>query len=471
MLTTSAATIAEVTHGVILAGPSDVSGTSVAVDSRDVSPGAVFVALPGEHVDGHEFLGRALESGARVLVVTRSPESLGVLLENARGAGVAVVRVADALLAVQELATWHRSRLRCPVVGITGSTGKTTTKDFLNAALATKFDVISTAGNRNNELGVPLTVLEAGATCEVLVIEMGMRGTGQIARLCEIARPTVGLVTNVGVTHVEVVGSEDAIVAAKGELVAAIPASGVVYLNGDDARSQRLVPLAVAPVVRYGLEGSSDVRADNIELDAESRASFDIATRSGEVVRVSLPIPGRHNVYNALAAAAVASGLGVDPSSLAEGLAATSVSGMRMEVFQTASGVTVINDAYNANPTSMRAAIETLASMEVSGKRVAVLGDMAELGSLTELAHFGIGEFVAASAIDALVTVGPRAENIALGARAEGLSSSAIWPCKTVDEALDVLDRILVSGDAVLVKASRVMGLEAAVEGIVTPRA
>jgi UDP-N-acetylmuramoyl-tripeptide--D-alanyl-D-alanine ligase len=468
MLTAAVERIVSATGGALLTGSPDVIGNDIAVDSREVGPGCVFVALPGERVDGHEFLDAAIEGGARVLVVSRDEESLAAVIERAARREVAVIRVSDCVKAVQDLAIYHRARLHCEVVGVTGSTGKTTTKDFLNAVLRSTLRVVSTQGNQNNELGVPLTVLRAGADTDVLVVEMGMRGLGQIAELCVVARPTVALVTNVGVTHIELLGSQDAVASAKGELVRALEPDGAAFLNGDDSFSAMLAETSRAPVTYYGLSEDCAVRAENIEVDAESRASFDLVADEG-TVRLSLTVPGRHNVYNALAAAAVGLHLGVPMDRLQAALASAELSAMRMQVFTSADGVTVINDAYNANPVSMQAAVFTLAEMGSASRRIAVLGDMAELGSLTELAHFRVGEAVARLPIDMLLTVGPRAGHIADGARAAGMPRDRIHACVTAEEAADVLRGTLSHNDAVLVKASRVMGLESIVEEIVSP--
>jgi UDP-N-acetylmuramoyl-tripeptide--D-alanyl-D-alanine ligase len=469
MLTATVDTILSVTHGDLLAGSRDKVANDACVDSRCVTAGCMFVAMPGENVDGHDFLEMAIRHGARVLLVTRPAEELAEALAQAAAHSVAVIRVDDALEALQELAAHHRSRLHCQVLGITGSTGKTTTKDFVTAALSMGKRVVATQGNRNNELGVPLTVLEATTSTEVLVVEMGMRGLGQIARLCEIARPTLGLVTNVGTSHIELLGSQDAVVEAKGELVRYLGSEAVVFLNGDDEHSAQIAETTSALVVLYGLSEACAVRAEDIELDAESRASFVLV--AGDVrTPVVLGVPGRHNVYNALAAAAVALHLGVGADAVAEGLAAAAVSAMRMQVFNAASGVTVVNDAYNANPSSMRAAVETLAAMQVNGRRIAVLGDMAELGSLTELAHFRVGEQVAHLGIDALVTVGPRALRIGEGARAAGLAASSVSTHESAEEAGLAVAEMASPGDAVLVKASRVMGLESVVDQLVGTR-
>lgn len=469
MLTLSVETLIAVTGGTLVWGSTDTMVNGVATDSRTVEPGALFVAFVGEHVDGHRYLEDAVASGARALLITCGSDGIDSVLESASRRDVAIVRVSDALAAVQSLARHHRERLFCPVIGVTGSTGKTTTKEFVTSVLGTRRKVVATRGNRNNELGVPLTVMDARADTDVLVVEMAMRGRGQIAELCHIARPTIGLVTNIGMSHIELLGSQEAIVSAKAELVGAIPEEGVVFLNGDDAFSETLALSSRAPVVRYGLGEGCDVRAVEIELDGESRASFKILSADVSVP-VSLAVPGRHNVYNALAAAAIAMHLGLEPDDIALGLAKASAGEMRMQSFTSACGIHVINDAYNANPTSMRAAIETLAGMSTAERRIAVLGDMAELGSLTELAHFRIGEEVAVLPIDVLVTVGERASRIADGARARGMDPRTIRPCATADEASEVLDDLLEPDDVVLVKGSRVMGLERVVEGIVEPR-
>lgn len=468
MLTMSVGRLLEVTAGALLLGDEKTMVNGLAIDSREVHPGAAFVAFTGEHADGHDFVGEALAEGSRVLVVTRDSEGLRAAIAASRRHDVALVLVDDAHAAVQALAAAHRARLLGPVVGVTGSTGKTTTKDFLRSVLGRRMNVVATEGNQNNELGVPLTIMRAGADTGALVVEMAMRGAGQIARLADIARPDVGLVTNVGVSHVELLGSESAIADAKAELVEAVPETGRVFLNGDDAWSVTLAGRARSAVTTYGLSPSCDVRAEDISVDESGNATFTLVCEQGSEV-VSLSVPGRHNAYNALAAAAVALYLEFSLSDVALGLASARVTAMRMEVFESATGMTVINDAYNANPTSMRAALATLGDVATTGKRVAVLGDMAELGSLAELAHFDLGGVVAESGADVLVTVGALARRIADGALTAGMPAAAVRPCGSAAEASEVLDDLLAPGDVVLVKASRVMGLERVVEGITHP--
>jgi UDP-N-acetylmuramoyl-tripeptide--D-alanyl-D-alanine ligase len=458
-----------ITKGTLACGSADMMVNGIYTDSRLLEPGAAFVAFTGEHVDGHGYLDKAIDSGARALLITRPAEEFPETSALAAQRNVAIVHVADARAALQDLARYHRERLFCPVIGITGSTGKTTTKEFVTAVLGSQLRVVSTVGNRNNEIGVPLTVMDAGADTDVLVVEMGMRGRGQIAELCDIARPTIGLVTNIGVSHIELLGDQESIASAKAELVEAIADDGVVFLNGDDAFSDTLQIASRARVVRYGISETCEICARDIEVDDQSHATFEIV--AGNVtVPISLAVPGRHNVYNALAATALGLHLGLDGTAISESLACATAGDMRMQTFTSASGVYVINDAYNANPTSMRAAVETLVGTTTAKRRIAVLGDMAELGSLAELAHFNIGEEIAAMPVDLLVTVGERAARIADGARAGGMNPERIRPCATADEASEVLDDELAPGDAVLVKASRVMELERVVEGIIEPR-
>ena len=468
MLTLALETLVGVVGGELLFGDPATMINGLATDSRHVEPGNAFIAFPGEHVDGHSYIHDAVSLGARALLVTEEPDAIADKLQAAAEREVAAVRVADALGAVQALAAYHRGRLFCPVIGVTGSTGKTTTKDFLHSVLTRSSRVVATEGNQNNELGVPFTILRAGADTDVLVVEMAMRGMGQIADLCDIALPTAGLVTNVGTSHIELLGTQDAIREAKGELVRAIPPEGRVFLNGDDSKTDKLMEDADAEVILYGLDERCCVRAIDVELDKESRPSFTLRSSAGDR-EVALLVPGRHNVYNALAAAAVALWLEIPIDEIVCGLQEAHAGDMRMQVFQSATGIQVINDAYNANPSSMRAAIETLAGIETTGARVAVLGDMAELGSLTELAHFRIGEEVARLPIDRLVTVGHKASRIADGAAAEGMDREMIHRCDSALDAAELVSEMANMGDVVLVKASRVMGLEVVVERIVEP--
>lgn len=467
MITMSVTRMAELVGGAVVHGTGDAVITGVGIDTRSMAAGGAFFALPGAHSDGHEWVPAAFRVGGRAAVVSRWDETMAREADEAFGGEAAAVLVSDVAEALRTLASAHRESLRCPVVGITGSTGKTGTKDLVAAALSSKA-VVATRGNRNNELGVPLTVLEADGGTDVLIVEMGMRSEGEIDMLCAIARPTLGVVTNIGQTHLESLGSQEAIARAKGELVACVPSDGHVFLNGDDEWSRELASRSLAPVTWYGLGPDAVVRATDIEVDAAGRPSLTLVSGSGSA-RTTLPMPGRHNAYNAAAATAVALQLGVPLPEIATLLATAVTADMRMQVFTAANGVIVVNDAYNANPTSMRAAIVALSDIGTRGRRIAVLGDMMELGSLSEMAHFTLGENVARSRVDVLVTVGERSQRIAEGARAEGMSPASVRPCANAEEASEVLDDLLEPGDVVLVKASRSMGLERIVEGILRP--
>ena len=465
MVVTSAATLARVCGGEVVAGDTGAMAGTAAIDSREVVSGCAFFALPGERTDGHDFVRDVLVGGARVVVVTRADEDIRAAFAEAGRRDSALVLVPDAVEALTALATYNRSRLSCPVIGVTGSSGKTTTKDFLYGVLASRMNVIATEGNRNNELGVPLTLLRADGECGAVVVEMAMRGRGQIADLCAIGQPNIGLVTNIGTSHIELLGSQEEIASAKGELIACLPADGRAFLNADDDWSAHLAERSAAPVTYYGLGERADVRAVDVVTAGNGCVSFVLKTSDDEAP-VTLAVPGRHNAYNAAAAAAVGTYLGLSLSDIAAGLSSANCSPMRMEVFETAGSVTVGNDAYNANPASMRAAVATLRDMAAEGRRIAVLGDMAELGSLTELAHFRLGEEIAAGGIDLLVTVGPRARRIADGARAAGFPADAVSSADDAAGALPIVSALVAAGDVVLVKASRVMGLETIVEGV-----
>ncbi len=355
-------------------------------------------------------------------------------------------------------------------MGVTGSVGKTSTKDLVAAVLRRSFNVVATQANHNNELGVPQTVLAAAKDTEVLVVEMGMRGAGQIERLCAFAKPSIGVVTNIGVAHMELLGSQEAIARAKAELPAALPPDGLAVLNADD-------PLT--PLVReaagidgrgtacksFGLSEAADVRACDVSLDAGARASFYLDCGDGKPPRqVHLAVRGRHNVENALAAAAVASYLGMPAEKIAAGLADAVPADMRMQIVRGLRGATFVNDAYNASPDSMAAALAALRDMECEGKRVAVLGDMGELGADERELHAQVGRSAARLHVDRLVCVGTLSAAMAAAAVEAGMPAGAVQHFDDVPAAVSWLAEHLQPADIVLVKASRFMGLDKIVE-------
>ena len=436
--------VAEVVGGTLADATGDEVVTGATIDSRAVTPGALFVALPGERTDGHDHAAAAVAAGAA-----------GVLV--ARPVGVPAVVVADPAEALAALACWYGGTLSARVVGITGSTGKTSTKDLVAQVLEPAGPTVAPVGSFNNELGLPLTVLRADDTTRHLVLEMSARGTGHIAWLCGLVAPHVGVVLNVGVAHLGEFGSREAIAQAKGELVEAT--RDLVILNADDPLVMGMRPRTAAPVVTFGSAG--DYRAENVVLDELSRAAFDLVTPAGRAP-VSLRLVGEHHVANALAAAAVGAAVGLDVAAVADALSrAVPRSRWRMEVRETADGVTVINDAYNANPDSMRAALKTLAAAGRGGRRTwAVLGEMAELGEAAWDAHDDIGRLCVRLDVNRLVVVGANAKGIHAGAGLEGSWGDETMFVEDADTALRVLHEELRPGDVVLVKASRAAGLE-----------
>ena len=431
----------------------------VSTDSRTLQPGELFVPIIGERFDAHRFIGEAVRKGAPAVLVDRSHLGAIELLE-----GVTAVAVDDTLSALEALASWDRKHFCGPVVAVTGSNGKTTTKDLLAAVLSEKYRVLATEGNLNTEIGMAMTLLRRTVEHQAIVVEMGMRGAGQIASLARIARPSIGVVTNVGPVHAELLGSIDAVAAAKRELVEALPATGTAVLNADDPRVAAMAAYTQARVVTFGLGEDARVRASDVQSFGLEGLAFRLHCGS-EAVPVRLPVPGRHNVANALAAAAVGVECGLSLSEVAQGLAQVRPSGLRMQVERLSGGVTLINDAYNASPASMEAALATLADTAAT-RRIAVLGDMLELGRYCEEAHQKVGEACGALGLDRLITVGPRAERIAQGALASGMKAGNVTSVSTPAEAAVLLLAELRAGDTVLLKASRGLELERIAEAL-----
>jgi UDP-N-acetylmuramoyl-tripeptide--D-alanyl-D-alanine ligase len=451
MIGLSLSEVAELTGGALTgAAGARVTGT-VTLDSRAVAPGDLFVAVVGERVDGHDFLGAAAAAGAVAALSTRADDALPTVV------------VDDPVLALGRLATGVHARLtagRLRTLGITGSSGKTSTKDLLGQVLATAGPTVSPPGSYNNDIGLPLTVLDADEETRFLVLEMGSRGPGHIARLCRIARPQIGVVLNVGSAHLGEFGSPEGTARAKGELVEALPEDGTAVLNADDPRVLGMASRTRARVLTTGRGQDADVRATRGALDEQGRAIFDLQVGE-ETHPVHLQVVGEHQVANALSAAGAALAAGMSPADVAAALsAATARSRWRMEVDRRADGVTVVNDAYNANPESMRAALAALTGLPAD-RRIAVLGAMGELGADAPAEHERLGRDAAAAGIDLIVAVGPDAVGIAEGAAAAGR--------RTGEESVHVPDRaaarqllseVLRPGDVVLLKASRAYGLE-----------
>ncbi|GBD13248.1 UDP-N-acetylmuramoyl-tripeptide--D-alanyl-D-alanine ligase [bacterium HR24] len=438
---------------VACAGPLDAGPfTGAALDSRQVEEGSLFFALRGERHDGHDFLEDAVARGARGLVVSRPPSGVPE--------GVTVYLVTDTARALQALAAARRARhTELKVVGITGSVGKTTCKELVAAVLARRFRVLKSEGNLNTEVGMPLALLGLEQEHQVAVLEMGMFALGDIRLLCRIARPHIGVVTNIGPVHLERLGSVGAIASAKGELVEALPADGLAVINGDSPWAHRLAARGQARAVFYGMRQQCQVRGEVLASRGLEGFTFRLEWQ-GRAATVRSPMPGRHNLHNALAAAAVALALGMEWEEVVEALAAAR-SELRLRLVAGPGGSTIIDDSYNASPASVMAALDLLA--EMPGRRLALLGDMRELGEVAEAAHREVGAH-AARTCHVLLAVGEMARLVAEAARTAGHPDVRLLADK--DEAIRVLARELRAGDYLLVKASRALALETVVEAL-----
>lgn len=440
-----------------LAGASLFSGDGavvierVSTDSRTLKPGELFVALRGENFDGHNFIESAANSGAAGAIIQFD-------WKGAVPNDFALIRAQDTLLAYQELAANYRRSLSLKVVAITGSNGKTSTKDFAAAVLGRRFRVTKTEGNFNNHIGLPRTILEASSRDEVAVWEIGMNHPGEVAALARIAMPDVGIITNIGVAHIEFMGSREAIAAEKGTLAEAVGAQGTVILNADDPFTKSIAMRARGKVLLAGISAGT-IRASEI---SQSESGIDFTILEGaHRCRAQLPVPGLHMVQNALLAVAAGRVFGLSLEDCAAGLVAAPLAKARLQIKEI-QGVHFLDDSYNANPDSMKAALRTLVELDADGKRVAVLGEMRELGAESEHGHREVGETAAALKVDYLITIGDVAATIAKAAEDAGLEKSVA--VQSTSEAAELLGEIALPGDLVLIKGSRAARTEEVIE-------
>ena len=423
----------------------------IITDSRKITGGALFVALKGEFFNGEDFAEESLKKGAAAVLVSKNfdKELDGVIL-----------KVDDTLTAYRKIAGAWRNRFDIPIVAVTGSNGKTTTKDLTAAALNGLGNVQKTSGNFNNEVGVPMTLLELNEKNRAAVVEIGMRGLGQIESLAQVVKPTIGIVTNVSNAHIELLGSIENIAKAKGELVEAIRKGGTIILNADNPHTAEMKNLAGAGVnvVTYGMENSADVTAKDILIG--SVATEFTLTYRGEDFDFEIPMLGRHNVSNALAAIAAGLTVGLSVEEIQRGVSTLTTTKMRFEVIRR-DGLTIVNDAYNASPASMRVAIKTTSEI-YDGRLIAVLGDMMELGDISETVHKEIGAELVENKFDVLITLGELGKFIAAGAREAGLKN--VYTFDTHEDAAKKILELFRDGDTILFKASHVMHMEKIIE-------
>jgi len=448
--------VLEATGGRLVKGDAEGSITGVSTDSRTIKPGELFVALIGDRFDGHDFIHQAAQKGARAAIVQREldkvPEGIDQVFE-----GMSIIKVENTLVALQRLAGYYRKKFDIPVVAVTGSTGKTTTKDMIYCVLSARYNVLKTEGNLNNEIGLPLTLFKINRHHEIAVVEMGMSGFGEIHRMAEAAHPCVGVITNIGVSHIEKLGSRENILRAKLEIFDYFPGNGVAVLNGDDDMLYGVKECLPFGVKLFGMRESVDFRAVDINTGG-SGTEFKLLS-DDEKHPFELSLPGRHNVYNSLAAIAVGRLFGVSFREMRKALRAFRPGNMRLNIWEAERGIVVIDDVYNASPDSMRAALSVLKDMP-GERRIAVLGDMLELGDYAREGHRQVGRAVVESGVDVLITRGQDSRWIGMEAQAAGMPPSSIHHCSCNKDVINLLDTIVQSGDTILVKGSRGMRME-----------
>ncbi len=434
----------------------DDNVNAVVTDSRAVRPQALFFAIRGERTDGHIYLQDVFKMGAAAAVVEKGHP----YLEELSGYDGQLIEVPDVIEAMQKLAAWYRDKFEIPVVAVTGSSGKTTTKDMVRDVLAQAFEVQANPGSFNNEIGLPLTVLDLTPEHQVLVLEMGMRGLGQIRSLCEIAKPGIGIITNIGVTHLELLKTEDNIFQAKTELLEAIPEDGLCILNAQDRWTPRAKEKCKAKALTYGFSKEDTIHAENL-VQQGTDTVFQVYYMD-QSVSCRLPLLGEHNVLDALSAMLVGLSLGMDLATCVLGIENLVLSDKRLKYQKGIKGSLIINDCYNANPDSMKASLSILEKHE--GRTVAVLGDMLELGEIEQEAHRKIGELAADQGVALLIGVGPLAKDIVGGANSRQAGMAVHFEDNPT--AASYLGEHIEEGDTILVKGSRAMKLEEVIERI-----
>ncbi|MBE7016509.1 MAG: UDP-N-acetylmuramoyl-tripeptide--D-alanyl-D-alanine ligase, partial [Ruminococcaceae bacterium] len=443
--------IVKATRGKLICGDGDFVISEIVTDSRKAGANMLFVPIAGENNDGHDFIGSALDNGADVVVTHKDIPPVS---------GKNIVRVADTRIALGDIATYYKAKYNLPTVAITGSVGKTTTKDMVSAVLAMKYNTLKTQGNFNNDIGLPLTVFHLKEKHQMAVLEMGMSAKGEIAYLAKIAKPDVAIITNVGMSHIEKLGSQENIYQAKMEICQDFDEDNLLIVNGDDKFLGRKE--CRCPCLTYGMENKDcDIFAENIE-DLGIEGTRFTAVVDGKTEEFYIRVPGVHNVYNALASILVGRHYDVSIKDIKDGIREFQPTGMRMEV-EDIGAITVINDCYNASPDSIRAALKVLAGLGRK-RKIAVLGDVFEMGSFAEAALKRVGEEI--EGIDALVTVGEVSRYIAMGAELTGISN--IVSFDTVESAIEYLKDFIKADDGVLIKASRGMHFERIYEAIKT---
>jgi len=444
--------------------------TEAAIDSRQVIPGSLFVAIPGERVDGHEFLAEAFKHGASFALIQKDVDTPFRTLDLRTGLSATSIpdltsplclRVENTVSALQQIARFWRRKLDLRVIGITGSVGKSTTKELIAEVLSQRYRTLKSPGNLNNEIGLPLSILRLSSGYQRAVLEMGFYVPGEIAFLCDIAQPQVGVVTNIGTVHAERAGSQEAIAQGKSELVQALPEDGVAILNFDDPWVRKMEEKTRAQVFFYGLSSEADLWADNVEGQGLEGIRFRLHYQR-ETLYVRVPLIGRHSVHTALRAAAVGLVEGLTWQEIFDGLNQGHTQ-LRLVAVRSKTGALILDDTYNASPESMLAALNLLD--ELDGRKIAVLGDMLELGQYERQGHEMVG-LRAAQVADSLLTLGARAHMIAEAARRSGMKKSSVLEFEELDQIVDWLNENLAKNDSVLIKGSHGLHMDRIVNAL-----
>lgn len=446
-----------IVNGELLSGNPDGKITGVSIDSRKINEGDLFVAIVGERFDGHEFISQVFQKGAAACLIEKDIEPVS---------DRAVIKVKDTRKALGDIAKRCREKFPVPIVAITGSVGKTSTKEMTASVLGVKYNILKTRENFNNEIGLPLTLLELDSFHQMGIVEMGTRNFGDISYLTSICKSDIAIITNIGVSHIERFGSRQNILKAKLEILEGLKDEGVVILNGDDKLLYGLKGLLNYKTVFFGIEGENDYYAYNIRKAGENGTYFDIKLGSREY-GFHVPVPGIHNVYCALAAIAAGIESGVPIESIIEGVSHYSPGNMRLNIVP-GKGIKIINDVYNASPQSMEAAIEVLKDISGNQRTIAILGDMLEMGDWAFEAHKNVGKFAVSKNVDYIITVGENARGIFLGALYTGIPGERVYNFECNTEANEFLSDFVHAGDVLLVKGSRGMKMEEIVNHLLT---
>ncbi|MDY6854339.1 MAG: UDP-N-acetylmuramoyl-tripeptide--D-alanyl-D-alanine ligase [Thermodesulfobacteriota bacterium] len=446
--------------GSLIHGSHHVSFKDISTDSRTIRAGELFIALEGEHFDGHRFITEVREKGASGAIVKK-----GALKQEEQNSIGFVIEVEDTLKALGDIARFWRMKHPIQVVGITGSNGKTTTKDMVGKILEIPFNILKTEGNFNNQVGLPLTLLRLKEKDEIAVLELGTNSRSEIKRLSHISLPDVAVITNIGLAHLQGFRSVDELTDEKGEIFKALSKDGFAVINEDDARVSSLGAACKCKKIRFALQGNADIMAKDVSTDNSGNISFILISKQGDV-HINLPLYGTFNVYNALAAAGVAQALGIGLDVIQRGLEDFYPPSGRMEVMDFG-WYMLINDAYNANPNSVEMALKTLVTFKGAKRTIAVLGDMLELGEFSESEHIHAGKLVSKLGIDYLFTMGEESVNIAQGAREDGMNIERIYSGKEHKEVFLKLKATIKDGDCILVKGSRAMKMELIIKELI----